>query len=186
MGPELAVLESDRDDILAGMRSGFAAAYDALAPVVGIEIGPDSLDGMQVAELVFPNMDAPHESVLEKQFPLVGEKLGNAVKVATDKDIMTGSKHGEATVTNADLPSTPRRSARFRRLLSIRRAFRSRKRVKESIEAHALEPEVRTSPPAKDADTLLSFLPGVQLDTFPMVVERLQSYIENHRFLESA
>eukprot|EP00984_Skeletonema_dohrnii_P010000 scaffold3862_cov107-Skeletonema_dohrnii-CCMP3373.AAC.2 len=68
--PELSVLSQDRDDIIAGMREGFAAAYDALAPVVGLEA---SGNGMKVAELVFPDADAPTQDSGVQVLP--GEKL---------------------------------------------------------------------------------------------------------------
>ena len=87
--PELATLSQDRDDILAGIRSGFAAAYDALAPTVGLQSGPDSLDGMKVAELVFPEADTPHASVLEKQCHMAGEKLEKSLRAATEQDIIS-------------------------------------------------------------------------------------------------
>lgn len=184
--PEVATLAHDRDEILAGMRAGFAAAYDALSPVVGLEPGPDSLDGMQVAELVFPKEDAPKESVLEKQFPLAGEKLGKDARAATDEEIISTSAHGKESAANTDLSSVPSRYARFRRLLSIKRAFRFTKRANDSVKADA-STSVTTSPPlTQDADALFSFLPGVQLGGLPMVAERLQTYLENHSFLDSA
>jgi len=185
--PELAVLSQDRDDILTGIRSGFAAAYDALAPVVGLEAGPDSLGGMRVAELVFPEADAPHESVLLKQFPLPGEKLGKALIAATELDIISASAQNRESADTAST-SAPSRGARFRRLLSVRRVFRSRRNVSDSA-----EPEVATPPlpdtsvsssPAQYADTLMSFLPGVQLGNLPMVAERLQTYLESHSYVE--
>ena len=66
-----------------------AAAYDALAPTVGLQSGPDSLDVMKVAELVFLEADAPHASVLEKQCHMAGEKLGKSLKAATEQDIIS-------------------------------------------------------------------------------------------------
>ncbi|KAL7541463.1 hypothetical protein ACHAXR_010941 [Thalassiosira sp. AJA248-18] len=186
--PELLVLSQDRDDILEGIRSGFAAAYDALAPVVGLEAGPNSLDGMKVAELVFPEADAPHESVLEKQFQLAGEMLGKSLRAATEEEIISASSRAEEAMSSADLSSTPRRSARLRRLLSIRRGFKFNKRSNEQAdEAPTLSMptnnDSRTH--AQNTDALMSFLPGVQLGSLPLVAERLQTYLESHSFLEA-
>ena len=179
--PELSTLSQDRDEILAGIRSGFAAAYDALAPVVGLRVdGPDSLDGMKVAELVFPAVDAPiDESVLEQQFALAGVKLG---------------KHNEMITLGAQVKDDkPRRRARFRTLLSIRSAFRFNKIANESadVEGSTLSavtlsaaPTTDSSLPVQDADTVFSFLPGVQQGSAPLVAERLQSYLESNSYVE--
>lgn len=184
--PELAVLSQDRDEILEGIRSGFAAAYDALAPVVGLEVGPGTLDGKKVAELVFPKANAQDVSVLGKQFPLAGEKLGKANGAAPEQ-ATSSSIHTQETATNADLSSSPRRSSRFHRLLAIRRNFRFKRRAKvqPTVETPSLSMlDHDTSPSVRDADALWSFLPGVQLGSLPMVAERLQTYLENHSFLE--
>lgn len=183
--PELSTLSQDRDDILRGMREGFAAAYDTLAPVVGLGVGPDALDGMTVAELVFPHIDAdaPQESVLEKQFPLAGEKLGESTRAVDGGSIP--STHQTETVAGTDLSSVPARRARFRRSLSIKRAFRFSKGSRESVKATASTSMVTTSHHTRNADALLSFLPGLQLGTLPMVSERLQTYLESHSYLES-
>lgn len=186
--PELATLSQDRDDILAGIRSGFAAAYDALAPVVGLEVGPDSLDGMKVAELVFPEADAPHQSIMEKQLTLAGEKLGESLRAAREQELLSASnRYGEAT-DSADLSSTRGGRARLHRLLSIRKVFKRRRDEQDHVEASkSLTPTVNekdSSPSAQDADTILSFLPGVQLGSIPLVAERLQTYLEGHSYIE--
>jgi hypothetical protein len=50
--PELPTLETDKDAVLAAVRGGFSAAFDLLAPAIGLELG---LTGEQAAKLVFPN-----------------------------------------------------------------------------------------------------------------------------------
>eukprot|EP00584_Thalassiosira_punctigera_P007455 CAMPEP_0172541112 /NCGR_PEP_ID=MMETSP1067-20121228/11977_1 /TAXON_ID=265564 ORGANISM="Thalassiosira punctigera, Strain Tpunct2005C2" /NCGR_SAMPLE_ID=MMETSP1067 /ASSEMBLY_ACC=CAM_ASM_000444 /LENGTH=962 /DNA_ID=CAMNT_0013327089 /DNA_START=189 /DNA_END=3077 /DNA_ORIENTATION=+ len=185
--PELSTLSSDRDDILAAMRSGFAAAYDALAPVVGLEAGggggPDSLDGTRVAELVFPDVDAPHESVLEKQL-LAGEKLGGRAGVAAAEEEEVVRSEGAADAGSS--PASHARDTGLRRLLPTGRASRSAEPSNDPAPAEALTPPATTEPPAQHEDTMFSFLPGVQLGTLPMVAERLQTYLESHSYLESA
>ncbi len=180
--PELSTLSQDRDDILAGIRAGFAAAYDALAPVVGLEAGL----GMKVAELVFPDVDAPQESVLEKQFPLVGEKILGRLRAATGRIIIPTSTRVKENVVSADLSSAPHRNPMFRRLLSVKRVFGFRKRPNDmQMSKHCFQCQKDDSNyPVQDADILLSFLPGVQLGSLPLVAERLQTYLESNCCLE--
>ncbi|KAI2498064.1 hypothetical protein MHU86_16437 [Fragilaria crotonensis] len=52
--PELATLEQDPCSILQAVRGGFAAAFDLLAPQIGIT----SIDGTRAAELAFPEPDS--------------------------------------------------------------------------------------------------------------------------------
>lgn len=174
---ELSVLSQERDDILAGIRAGFAAAYDALAPVVGLEAGL----GMKVAELVFPDVHAPQESVLEKQFPLAGVKLGER---GQSLFLCTCVKEN---VVSADLSSAPHRNPMFRRLLSVKRVFGFRKRPNDHANVKALLSVPKkdgSNVPVQDADILLSFLPGVQLGSLPLVAERLQTYLESNSSLD--
>lgn len=52
--PELATLEKDPEKVLEAVRQGFAAAFDTLAPALGLEL--DVLTGTRAAELVFPSI----------------------------------------------------------------------------------------------------------------------------------
>lgn len=52
--PELPTLEQDKDAVLEAVQAGFAAAFDVLAPVVGLDTG---LTGMEVSKLVFPKKE---------------------------------------------------------------------------------------------------------------------------------
>jgi len=52
--PELATMEQDRDTVLEAVRTGFATAFDLLAPAAGLELG-GALDGRKVAEIAFPD-----------------------------------------------------------------------------------------------------------------------------------
>jgi len=59
--PELATLEQEQTVVVEAVRGGFAAAFDLLAPVVGLKTD-ESLTGSNVAELVFPtNYSTPKE-----------------------------------------------------------------------------------------------------------------------------
>eukprot|EP01082_Thalassiosira_pseudonana_P007679 g6799.t1 g6799 contig23:1234561-1235866(+) len=180
--PELSTLSQDRDDILAGIRSGFAAAYDALAPVVGLEIGP-GMDGMRVAELVFPAADVPHESFLDEQFELPGEKLGN-IGVSPMRSLETTLQHNSESLSSDDDTSSfsRRRAARLRRWITSRRALQRFKR--EVAEETDTDTVATSQPVVKRSDVIFSLLPGVQLGSLPMVAERIQMYLESHSFLD--
>ena len=177
--PELAVLSRDRDDILVGLRHGFATAYDALAPVVGLKTGPDSLDGMRVAELVFPEEEASHESLLEQPSTLPGEKVDNNSRVVSNTN--------QKDIANDDiLALKPRRMTRFRRLLGKAKVFRSAIRADTKATVNASEASIPRSLAVSDDDTILSILPGVQIGSLPLVAERLKKYLENPSYCDSA
>ena len=49
--PELPPLEQDKDAVLEAVRSGYAAAFDMLAPVVDVDL---DMTGAEVSQLIFP------------------------------------------------------------------------------------------------------------------------------------
>ncbi len=150
--PELSVLSQDRDDIIAGMREGFAAAYEALAPVVGLEA---SGNGMLVAELVFPDGEAPTQDAGVQVLP--GEKLVKNVV-----------NHGvEEKVKEPNIGLRNRISNRLRR-------FRNRDHGISIEEVSAI---------GETDNTLASYLPGLQTGSLPMVWERVQTYLESNTSL---
>lgn len=94
--PELATLEQDKDAVLAAVRSGYAAAFDILAPIVGLDLG---LSGSEVSKLVFASkssddeqklpvseadMELEDERVLNTQLRVPGAPIPSFVKVSTD------------------------------------------------------------------------------------------------------
>ena len=77
--PELPTLETDKDAVLAAVRGGFSAAFDLLAPAIGLELG---LTGEQAAKLVFPN-DSDSASgvdlsqqILQTKVRVTGDAIG--------------------------------------------------------------------------------------------------------------
>lgn len=62
---EMQVLENSHDEVLKAVRDGFAAAFDMLAPVAGLELD-QRLSGDRVAELVFPNREVLKTNLLER------------------------------------------------------------------------------------------------------------------------
>jgi len=146
--PELSTLSQDRDEIIAGMREGFATAYDLLAPVVGLEARGN---GMKVAELVFPDADAPPQETGVQLLP--GEKLAKNVE-----------KH--------DVEEKAANDTRLRQRIS-KRLKRFRKKD------HSISIEEVSALSETDA-VFFSLLPGLQLGSLPLVMERLQTYLESN------
>lgn len=65
--PELPVLENDKNAALEAVRSGFAAAYDILAPIVLEKDSnqvPGGLTGEDVSKLVFPKLELDNDPVI--------------------------------------------------------------------------------------------------------------------------
>jgi len=62
--PELGSLEQDKDAVLEAVRGGYSAAFDLLAPIVGLR--PELLDvsGCEVAKLVFPDFGSEQKDEL--------------------------------------------------------------------------------------------------------------------------
>jgi hypothetical protein len=69
--PELNVLSVDQDEVLEGVRLGFAAAFNLLAPVANIELNAH-LNGERVAELLFSHVGTAI-NVLEVPVPIAGD-----------------------------------------------------------------------------------------------------------------
>lgn len=69
---ELPTLEQGKDEVLEAVRGGFAAAFDILAPAVGLHLG---VSGRRVSELVFPKMNFPEEDVLAHPCTVQGMAL---------------------------------------------------------------------------------------------------------------
>eukprot|EP00804_Cyclotella_cryptica_P013986 CCRYP_002497-RA/>CCRYP_002497-RA protein AED:0.02 eAED:0.02 QI:479/1/1/1/1/1/2/37/915 len=173
--PELGTLSDSREEILAGIRAGFAAAYDALAPVVGLEISPE-MDGRKVAELVFPSVYATPESNVQQLLP--GEKLN------------------KNSLVSINPPASTRKESIQRWLLS-KRAFLGNQHHRlvnggVSNENHEGLSEIAkiTPPPtpirmlSNDPSIIMSYLPAVQLGSVPLVSERLQTYLDTHNQCE--
>lgn len=68
---ELPTLEQDKDAVLQAVRGGFAAAFDALSSIVGME----HVDGKHAATLVFPDCQEIQVSGQEEQNPSSREEI---------------------------------------------------------------------------------------------------------------
>ena len=69
---ELPSLEQDREAIGNAVRGGFAAAFDLLAPAIGLQLD-HNLTGMDVANLLFPPDMMVDDFVLEHQLHVKGD-----------------------------------------------------------------------------------------------------------------
>lgn len=70
---EMPTLENGKDEVLQAVRDGFAAAFDTLAPIVGLELDRD-FSGDRVAELVFPKRDLM-ETILQNPVVIPGDQI---------------------------------------------------------------------------------------------------------------
>lgn len=69
---ELSSLEQDRDAVGDAVRGGFAAAFDLLAPAIGLAL-EHNLTGIDVANLLFPSDGCIDDFVLEHQLHVKGD-----------------------------------------------------------------------------------------------------------------
>lgn len=64
--PELATLEQDQDAVREAVRGGFAAAFDILAPAIGLNTH-GQLTGAEVAALIFPKKAGMLDEIILKE-----------------------------------------------------------------------------------------------------------------------
>ena len=159
--PELRSLEQSEEEVLQAVRSGFAAAYDILAPAVGLEI--DALEGKRVAELVFPSYDST-EAALQQPKKVHGEPIAqnyhHPLEVQKHEKRRKRYKRflrdqEECLVPDGD-EVTMLDDANCRKVISLR----SQKIASEPC-------------PKRDARTLLAFLPGIQSGRLAPLAEGL-------------
>ena len=83
--PELATIEQGKKEVLQAVREGFAAAFDLLAPGIGLDLDSGELTGSDVAKMVFPGDNDSDDdddetdyssSILENQLRVVGDIIG--------------------------------------------------------------------------------------------------------------
>lgn len=55
------------------VRNGYAAAFDMLAPIAGLDFDPESVDSKLIAAMVFPRTDDEDMYVLENPVQVKGE-----------------------------------------------------------------------------------------------------------------
>lgn len=139
--PELPTLEQERTEVSDAVRGGFAAAFDILAPAIGLKIEP-GMTGAEVAELVFPPDAALDEFVLDYQLRVQGDDISS-------------------------VPAPPHLQGRRKRdiifrLLGLRRLRRRlmQRRAREEVEPLSAVVEEEEPECVGAGEHLLSILPG--------------------------
>jgi hypothetical protein len=172
--PELAVLEQDKDAVLEAVRGGFAAAFDILAPIVGVE--NLELSGDQVSKLVFPSDEdlvkeqTVNSNILTNQVHVPGQDIPNYFMATTS----TSTAQEMLFLRDGDNDTLPGKKKRFRlsiwkKLLGRRR--RRRQQRQEELEhknevnrvmmsALSMERQFKDSLDLSPAQALLNSLPG--------------------------
>ena len=159
--PELKSLEQSEEEVLQAVRSGFAAAYDVLAPAVGLEI--EGLDGKRVADLVFPFYNSTEAALQQPK------------KV-----------HGEAITQNyrhpLEVEKHEKRRKRYKRFLRDQEECvvpdRDEVSMLDNVNCKKVislrSQKISSKPcPKRDARTLLAFLPGLQSGRLAPLAEGL-------------
>jgi hypothetical protein len=137
--PELSTLEQDKDEVLAAVRSGFSAAFDLLAPAIGLKF---DLTGDQAAQLVFPKVEGgarDGSEHLQTKVRVPGETIPTGSSSSTVND---ASASWSSSTEDSPLALRPRK---LNGVHQVSRAFVVRK------------PEL---PEFGHAETLLASLPG--------------------------
>jgi len=145
--PELPVLEQGQDQVLQAVRSGFATAFDLLAPIVNFD---DTLNGERVAELLFPLK--LFDSALENPLYISGD-------VIHDED---ASFHSKDSLFNAEQDDDD-----FHYLLSKPRIKYLQQNKKTEHSQYC----------RRDASVILSCLPGLQSGKLAHLADGLHWHI---------
>lgn len=168
--PELPALTQDKDEVLLGVRNGYAAAFDVLAPLVDLDFDPASVDSMRVAELVFPRREDEDMYILENRVQVKGEVIENN----NNNNVELGTNDNEEYSYEDEQEQKTRQ--RFINWIMRKRRVRQKQKEGEGIHnpirAAAVEEE-RKSPGTKqyvkndsldwlEAEALLAALPGFQ------------------------
>jgi hypothetical protein len=66
--PELGALTNDKDEVLEAVRGGYSAAFNILAPLVGLKPDLMGVSGCEVAKLVFPDSEMEQMDTLAQSF----------------------------------------------------------------------------------------------------------------------
>mmetsp|Transcript_4507 Transcript_4507/g.6465 ORF Transcript_4507/g.6465 Transcript_4507/m.6465 type:complete len:172 (+) Transcript_4507:616-1131(+) len=154
---EMSTLEQGQREVVMAVRSGFAAAYDLLAPAIGVDQGIN-MTGARVAELVFPYTNETNQVVHEEQHKV----------------------HDNATHTKE---TKKRKRDTIRRVTRrIKNSKLLSKKGKDDIEINvtssrsglvSINSTLSYIHDQRDAVALLSLLPGIQSGQIPNLSEGL-------------
>jgi hypothetical protein len=169
--PELSCLSQEKDQVLKAVRGGFAAAFDMLAPVIGLELDSE-LTGARVAELFFPEIEASN-TLLHEQLNIPGQLISSDVvheevadkeKVARKRDSLNSWLHKKHKHITPDSEQ------------SEDDTVVSSGTVLESHQPYG--PHIENCP-RHAARTLLACLPGLQSGSFASLAQGLHHHHNN-------
>uniref|UniRef100_A0A7S1V8P2 PNPLA domain-containing protein n=1 Tax=Grammatophora oceanica TaxID=210454 RepID=A0A7S1V8P2_9STRA len=151
--PELPTLENRKDPVIDAVRGGFAAAFDILAPAIGVDL--DGMDGARVAELVFPKeLSSP---TLDSKRVAGGSIVNGNVAAAPT---MGSQEHAELTSSLDDQCATIEQHAIWEGTAAL---------DQHQVSSSAYNPPSSSSPMARctmtDARALLLNLPGFRSES---------------------
>jgi hypothetical protein len=147
---ELPTLEQERVAVSDAVRGGFAAAFDLLAPAIGLELD-ECLTGAEVANLVFPSDLEVDEFILENQLRVKGDPIPSSFP-------------------------EPNHHTRHRKRDLVFRVFglrRNTTKVSTSFEARKEHGQVES---LSHAEQLLNILPGFASGKFSHLATGLRSH----------
>jgi predicted patatin/cPLA2 family phospholipase len=169
--PELPTLKTDKDAVLAAVRGGFSAAFDLLAPAIGLELG---LTGEQAAKLVFPN-DSDSASgvdlsqqILQTKVRVTGDAIGDysvrepRASITNIEDIL----HGLGVATGIDGAPTMARLSQM--------AF-----LGQEVESAIHSATSNHNGMEMNAENLLTILPGFREGKLDYLAKGLRSTNNN-------
>ena len=79
--PELPTLSQDKEEVIKGLRNGYAAAYDILAPIADIPFDSKTIPGHKVAQILFPDGD-DDVAILNKPVKIKSSYIGEGEEEA--------------------------------------------------------------------------------------------------------
>jgi hypothetical protein len=192
--PELATLEQGKEEVREAVQGGFAAAFDLLAPAIGINTHGD-VTGQEIAKLIFPEQAGLlDEVILHEQKRVLGDAIIHREETAILED--DASAAGEAT------PSGRRREKRRKRDIFVRNARRvlrilaRNKRQRKALTDEEVQLEQKadafeeindkgadlaltTGRDKQNAEQLLNSLPGIQSGRLSQLTVGLKTVSED-------
>lgn len=172
---ELSTVSTETEEVLKAVRDGFATAFDLLAPIIGLDLETLNMNGTRVAELVFPDQGIMqvNDNILAKPIQVKGEQISEINKSKRRRIVKWLSRRKTALKPIGHLIHLigGRQSLLLGRA-SLSSGFTTRDR--------SMQEEVVTYMKQREADLLLSSLPGFQMGKFPHLSRHLRSPVDTH------
>ena len=172
--PELATLEQGKDAVREAVQGGFAAAFDLLAPAIGLNTHGD-ITGMEVARLVFPEqVGLLDEVILQEQKRIFGDSIihREALDLGSEQATPSGMRREKRRKRDVFIKNARRvlrmsaRSQERRNSISQEEQELGQKAIafeQSYSQSKMMEPIAFTPGRSKqNAEQLLNSLPGIQ------------------------